>query len=50
MILVDTPVWVDYFNGTQTTQADILDAILAQQIIVIGDLVYIEVLQGFSSD
>lgn len=50
MIMVDTSVWVDYFNGTQTPQTDILHAILGQQIIVIGDLIYIEVLQGFNSD
>ncbi|TVL95311.1 MAG: VapC toxin family PIN domain ribonuclease [Candidatus Brocadia sp. WS118] len=50
MIMVDTSVWVDYFNGTQTPQTDILHAILGQQIIVIGDLIYTEVLQGFNSD
>lgn len=50
MIVVDTSVWVDYFNGTQTPQTDILHAMLGQQIIVIGDLIYIEVLQGFNSD
>lgn len=50
MIVVDTSVWVDYFNGTQTPQTDILHAMLGQQIIVIGDLIYTEVLQGFNSD
>jgi len=50
MIVVDTSVWVDYFNGTQTPQTDILDSILGQQVIVIGDLIYTEVLQGFNSD
>ncbi len=50
MIMVDTSVWVDYFNGTQTPQTDILHAMLGQQIIVIGDLIYTEVLQGFNSD
>lgn len=50
MIVVDTSVWVDYFNGTQTPQTDILDNLLGQQVIVIGDLIYTEVLQGFNSD
>lgn len=50
MIVVDTSVWVDYFNGTQTPQTDILDDMLGQQVIVIGDLIYTEVLQGFNSD
>jgi len=50
MIVVDTSVWVNYFNGTQTPQTDILHSMLGQQIIVIGDLIYTEVLQGFNSD
>jgi len=50
MIVVDTSVWVDYFNGTQTPQTDILDDMLGQQVIVIGDLIYTEVLQGFNAD
>ncbi len=28
MILVDSSVWIDYFNGNQTSQADWLDSSL----------------------
>ncbi|MAT98693.1 MAG: VapC toxin family PIN domain ribonuclease [Anaerolineaceae bacterium] len=46
-LLVDSSVWIDYFNGQTTAQTDHLDAILGQREIVIGDLILAEVLQGF---
>jgi hypothetical protein len=46
-LLVDSSVWIDYFNGQATVQTDHLDAILGQQVIVVGDLILAEVLQGF---
>jgi predicted nucleic acid-binding protein len=49
MILVDSSVWVDYFNGRSTDQTDLLDRI-SKVRIVIGDLIMTEVLQGFPSD
>lgn len=50
MILVDSSVWVDYFNGTVTRQTDKLDELLGEEFVAIGDLILTEVLQGFSSD
>lgn len=50
MILVDSSVWIDYFNGNQTSQTDWLDSSLGNTPIVIGDLILTEVLQGFQSD
>ena len=50
MILVDSSVWIDYFNGTSTWQTDVLDHGLATVPVVIGDLILTEVLQGFRSD
>ena len=50
MILVDTTVWVDYFNGRITPETTILDQILSTDEIVIGDIILAEVLQGFRSD
>lgn len=50
MILVDSSVWIDYFRGTPTLQADRLDALLGTEFVVTGDLVLTEVLQGFDSD
>lgn len=50
MILVDSSVWIDYFNGRKTAQTDWLDSALGKAPIVIGDLILTEVLQGFQSD
>ena len=50
MILVDSSVWIDYFNGKSTWQTDLLDAYLSAIPIIMGDLILTEVLQGFRSD
>lgn len=50
MILVDSSVWVDYFNGRATDETDYLDALLGREPVAIGDLILAEVLQGFRSD
>ena len=50
MILVDSSVWIDYFNGNQTPQTDWLDSSLGNTPIIIGDLILTEVLQGFQND
>lgn len=50
MIIVDTTVWVDYFNGRKTPQTDYLDDLLLRQPILVGDLILGELLQGFQKD
>ncbi|MFC1817135.1 PIN domain nuclease [Thermodesulfobacteriota bacterium] len=50
MILVDSSVWIDYFNGISTWQTDMLDTYLSKVPVIIGDLILTEVLQGFRSD
>ena len=50
MVLVDSSVWIDYFNGKPTVECDALDALLATEPVLIGDLILTEVLQGFRSD
>lgn len=50
MIFVDSSVWVDYFNGRNCAEADCLDKLLGKEPIGTGDLVLIEVLQGFKHD
>jgi predicted nucleic acid-binding protein len=50
MILVDSSVWIDYFNGQTTPQVDMLDQLLGTQPLAIGDLILVEVLQGFRHD
>lgn len=50
MILVDSSVWVDYFRGVDTAEADKLDTFLGVEQIITGDLILTEVLQGFISE
>ena len=50
MMLVDSSVWIDYFNGKQTKQTDLLDNTLGQEPVAIGDLILTEVLPGFRND
>lgn len=50
MILVDSSVWIDYFNGAATPEVDLLDGLLDRDTLAIGDLILTEVLQGFRSE
>ena len=50
MILVDSSVWIDYFRGNATPQAEKLESLLGTEPIATGDLILTEVLQGFVSD
>lgn len=50
MILVDSSVWIDFFNGVDCTETDKLNEVLGLEEVIIGDLILAEVLQGFRSD
>lgn len=50
MIMVDSSVWIDYFNGAACAQTDKLDSLLGVEPLATGDLILSEVLQGFRSD
>jgi len=50
MLVVDTSVWIDYFNGLENPQTDYLHSALIAAPILIGDLILAEVLQGFRTD
>jgi predicted nucleic acid-binding protein len=50
MILVDSSVWIDYFNGVQKPETVKLDSLLGIESIAVGDIILTEVLQGFKSD
>lgn len=50
MILVDSSVWIDHFRGNPTRQARELDRILQSVPVLVGDLMVVEVLQGFRDD
>ena len=47
MILVDTSVWIDYFNAHASREADFLTLCIAQaRPIILPGLVLTETLQG----
>lgn len=50
MILVDSSVWIDFFNGTETAEVEFLWNRLGLVPVAIGDLMLAEVLQGFRKD
>ena len=50
MILVDTSVWIDYFNGSKNKKTDSLDSALIDGTVAIGDIIFLEILQGFRHD
>ena len=44
MILVDSSVWIDYFNGTRSIETDLLDELLRTDAVCVGDVILSEVL------
>ena len=50
MIMVDSSVWIDFFNGVDKPHVEKLYQLLGKEIIVTGDLIVVEVLQGFNVD
>ena len=50
MILVDSSVWIDYFTGKISVQTEQLDQLLGNEPLAIGDLILLEVLQGFADE
>ncbi len=50
MIVVDSSIWIDYFNGAVSKKTDWLDEALGIEPIIMGDIILAEVLQGFQND
>ncbi len=50
MLMVDSSVWIDFFNGFETREVICLDNILGVYPVVIGDIILTEILQGFRQD
>jgi predicted nucleic acid-binding protein len=50
MFVVDSSVWIDYFNGKPSPETDTLDTALGRELIIVGDIMLAEVLQGFRTD
>lgn len=47
MIVVDSSVWINFFNGVSTPEVERLDGLLGVTPLVVGDLILVEVVQGF---
>ena len=51
MILVDTSVWIEFFNGIDSVAIHLLeDLIEAEEEVSISEFILTEVLQGFKND
>lgn len=50
MIVVDSSVWIDFFNGVTTAPVRRLRDVLGADLILVGDLILCEVLQGFRDE
>jgi predicted nucleic acid-binding protein len=50
VVVVDSSVWIDFFNGRRTRETDALDDLLGRREMIVGDLILAEVLQGFRLD
>ena len=50
MTLVDSSVWIDQFNQVPNPAVERLRALVAEEPLLVGDLILCEVLQGFRTD
>ena len=50
MIVVDSSVWIDFFNGVSTPEVERLDGLLGMTPLAIGDLILVEVMKGFRNE
>lgn len=50
MIIVDSSVWIDFYNGRATEQTLRLQSLFGKASPAIGDVILLEVLRGFRTD
>ena len=50
MVLVDSGVWIDFFNDAPSSQVDVFVSLVQKRQALSGDLILTEVLQGFRSE
>jgi predicted nucleic acid-binding protein len=50
VIVVDSSVWIDFFNGRKAAHVGRLHSALGADEIIVGDLMLCEVLQGLASE
>ncbi len=49
-VLVDSSVWIEYFTGKASPQADSLDSLIGRAAVVVADVVLMEVLHGLPDE
>jgi predicted nucleic acid-binding protein len=49
-VVVDTSVWIDFFDGRFTPQSTWLDNALGKESLAVADLIVGEVLRGFATE
>jgi len=50
MVIVDTSVWIDYFNGAENPESDWLEAHVDQQRLGLTTIILTEILQGLGNE
>jgi predicted nucleic acid-binding protein len=50
VIVVDSSVWINHLNGTVTEAVHRLRELIPSRLLLVGDLIVCEVLQGLRSD
>jgi len=50
VIVADSSVWIDFLNGNDGPQVEMLDRLLDRDTVATGDLILTEVLQGIRDD
>lgn len=45
-VLVDSTVWIDFLNGLDNRQVALLQSLIPEGQVVLGDLILCEILQG----
>jgi predicted nucleic acid-binding protein len=50
VVIVDTTIWVDYFQGAENPETDWLNTELERQRLGLTDIILCEVLQGVRDD
>jgi predicted nucleic acid-binding protein len=49
LILVDTSVWIRYFRGIKNEETDLLDSLIANDLVLLVPVLFQEILQGIAS-
>lgn len=47
MILIDTSAWIDFFRNPEIARSRLIRQVLRGENVVMGDLILVEILQGF---